>query len=145
MTLLKVNQPGSGFINNWMDDLLNDFPTTFAKTFKEDAVMPQVNIKEAKDTYLLELVAPGRNKEDFKINVEKNILTVSYDKKDEQKTEDEKYIRREFNFKSFKRTFTLDEKVTAENIEAKYENGVLKLNLPKKEEVKVATKEIAVQ
>ncbi len=145
MTLLKVNHPSSKSIPNWMDDLLNDFPTAFGKTFREDAIMPQVNIKETKDSYILDLVAPGRNKEDFKINVEKNILTISYEKKDEQKIDTEKHIRREFNFASFKRTFTLDEKVAAENIEAKYENGVLKLTLPKKEEVKVETKEISVQ
>lgn len=144
MTLLKVN-PASRSINNWMDDLLNDFPTSFGRTFRQDSVLPQVNIKETNDAYQLDLVAPGRNKEDFKINVDKNILTISYDKKNEQKSEDEKHIRREFNFESFKRTFTLDEKVEADKIEAKYENGVLKLNLPKKEEVKFAAKEISVQ
>jgi HSP20 family protein len=143
MTLLKVNQPRH--MNGWMDEFLNDFPTAFGKTFKEQLFVPQVNIKETNDAYLLELSAPGRNKEDFKINVEKNLLTISSEKKEETNTESEKQIRREFSVQSFKRTFTLDDKIQADNIQAKYENGLLTLTLPKKEEVKLVTKEISVQ
>ncbi|MEO6330215.1 MAG: Hsp20/alpha crystallin family protein [Ginsengibacter sp.] len=144
MTLLKVNQP-KRFVNGWMDELLNDFPTAFGKTFSEDFFTPQVNIKETNEAYLLELSAPGRSKEDFKINIEKNLLTISSDKKSEETKETEKQIRKEFTLQSFKRTFTLDEKIEADKIEAKYENGLLLLSLPKKEEVKLAAKEISVQ
>lgn len=144
MTLLKVNQP-KHYLNGWADELLNDFQSSFGKNFSIPTFAPQVNIKETKDAYLLHLSAPGRNKEDFKINIEKNLLTISSEKKEEQTREDEKQIRTEFSLQSFKRVFTLDEKIEGDKIEAKYENGVLTLNLPKKEEVKLAAKEISVQ
>jgi HSP20 family protein len=103
-----------------------------------------VNIIETKDNYELEFNVPGRNKEDFKITVDKNVLTVSYEKKEEQKDESKKFIKKEFSSRSFKRSFNLDEKINAEAINAKYENGILTLTLPIKEEVKVLPKEIAV-
>jgi HSP20 family protein len=87
---------------------------------------------------------PGRNKEDFQIAVEKNLLTISYEMKTEQKQDDKKVLRREFSYQSFKRTFSLDDQINSQAIEAKYENGVLKLWLPKKEEVKETVKQITV-
>ncbi len=144
MTLLKVNQPNTRYINGWMNDLFNELPATFG-TFANDSVSPKVNIIEKNDAYTLELLAPGRIKEDFKTNIEKNLLTISYQKKDQQKDENEKYIRNEFDFPSFKRSFTLDDKIDADNIKAKYENGLLVFHLPKKAEVKPATKEIVVE
>ncbi len=105
---------------------------------------PATNVFESKDGYSLEMNAPGRNKEDFHIAVEKNLLTISYEKKEETKQEDIKVLRREFSYQSFKRTFSLDEQINSQAIEAKYENGVLKLWLPKKEEVKETVKQIAV-
>jgi len=142
MTLLKVNQPKK--YNGWIDEFFNELPSAFGKTFNE-SFTPQVNIKETNDAYQLTFLTPGRNKEDFKINIEKNLLTVSSEMKEEQVQENENHIRREFSLQSFKRTFTLDEKIEAEKIEAKYENGLLTLTLPKKEEVKIAAKEISVQ
>ncbi len=91
----------------------------------------------------MEFNVPGRNKEDFKLNIEKDLLTVIYEKKEE--TQPYKTIRKEFVFSSFKRSFSLDEKINAEAIEAKYENGILKVYLPKKEEVKIAPKQISIQ
>jgi HSP20 family protein len=104
-----------------------------------------VNIHETKDAYHLELNVPGREKEDFTINVDKGLLTIGYEKKQEQKSEGYKTVRREFSFESFKRSFTIDEKIDANNIQAKYENGLLKLHLPKKEEHKQEAKQIPVQ
>ena len=99
----------------WKDDILtSDFFGTY----------PPVNITESKEAYILDILVPGWSKEDFKINVENNVLTISAEKKAEQKAEDQKQIRREFNFRSFKRSFTLDESVDAEKIQAKYDNGV---------------------
>jgi len=89
--------------------------------------------------------APGRVKEDFQINVEKGQLTVGFDKKEETKSEDYKTIRKEFSFKSFKRSFNLDDRIDTDNIQAKYENGVLRLLLPKKEQEKESTKQISIQ
>ena len=93
----------------------------------------------------MELNAPGRNKEDFKINIENGLLTISFEKKVENVSEDVKSVRKEFSFESFKRSFNIDEKIQADNIQAKYENGVLKLYLPKKEEVKENPKQISIQ
>jgi HSP20 family protein len=93
----------------------------------------------------LEVVAPGFQKEDFKINLDNNTLTISAEKKEETENQNEKFIRKEYKQQSFKRSFTIDENVDAENISAKYVNGVLTLNLAKKQEVKPSVKEISIQ
>ena len=112
---------------------------------EESIGFPPVNIHETPEAYHLELSAPGRNKEDFKLSVDNGQLTISFEKKEETKTEEYKTIRKEFSFKSFKRSFNLDDRIDANGIQAKYENGVLKLLLPKKEQVKESTKQISVQ
>lgn len=105
---------------------------------------PPTNVLENKDGFILEMNAPGRNKEDFNILIEKNLLTISFEEKKESKSEDQKSIRKEFNLKSFKRSFSLDEQIDSQLIEAKYENGILKLWLPKKEEKKESVKQITI-
>ncbi len=138
MTLVRSNYKN---LNSLLDEFFNSLPSTWSR----DLNVPPINVHETKDGYLLELVAPGLSKEDIKVNIEKGLLTIGYEKKDQQETNDQKTLRREFSLSSFKRTFTVDETINAEAIEAKYENGVLKLTLPKKEEVKVLPKEIAIQ
>ena len=93
----------------------------------------------------MEVVAPGFEKADFKISVDQGLLTISAEKKDEVKEESPKNIRREYSISSFKRSFTLDEKIDATNIAASYINGVLTLNLPKKVEVKAPVTEIVIK
>ena len=93
----------------------------------------------------MNLVAPGLKKEDFKVNLEKDLLTISYEKKTENENNDYKTHRREFNVTNFKRSFRVDDVVNSETIQAKYEDGILKLYLPKKEEVKALPKEINIQ
>ncbi|MCR9286424.1 MAG: Hsp20/alpha crystallin family protein [Bacteroidetes bacterium] len=116
-----------------------NFPT---KVNHRKSSIPAVNIKESDEGFNLELAAPGLGKEDFKLELENDILTISAEKKVEKETAEEnenkteKYTRREFSFQSFKRTFTLPETVDISNINANYENGVLLVNLPKKEEAK---------
>ena len=146
MTLVKVNNnPGRSF-DGMMKYLFNEFPITVAKTFREDVLnFPPVNITETNSTYQVELSAPGFEKADFVIKVEGNILSISTEKKEAEKQESDKIIRKEFTYKGFKRSFTIDEKIDAENIAARYENGILKLDLPKKEIVKAGAKEINVQ
>lgn len=141
MTLVKNNYRPVGF-NNVFNELFNEFPA-FAD--KAGINFPPVNIAETADGYHVELNAPGRNKEDFKLNIDNGLLTVSYEKKEETKNEDVKSVRKEFSFQSFKRSFSLEDKVDAVNIQAKYENGILKVYLPKKAEVKEAAKQITVQ
>jgi HSP20 family protein len=141
MTTLKFNQPTLKTLDSFLDNLLNDLPVSNHSSMN----FPAVNISETNDNYELEFNVPGRKKEDFKITVDKNILTVSFERKEENKDENKQFIKREFVTQSFKRSFTLDEKINADDINAKYENGILYLTLPKKEEVKVLPKEIAVK
>lgn len=140
MTYVKFNQPSMKTLDSFLDNLLNEFPSVQSNRFN----FPPVNIAETKDNFELEFNVPGRNKEDFKITVDKNILTVSFDKKEETKDENKKQVKKEFTLQPFKRSFTLDEKVISDNIAAKYENGLLVLTIPKKEEVKAEAKQIAV-
>ena len=142
MTLVKVNSKPFG---NLFNDFLNEIPGA-ARSFGQDLfAFPQTNIHETSEAYHLELIVPGRTKEDFKIQVEQGLLTISFDRKEETNSQDGyKTIRREFEFKSFKRSFSVDDKVDVEGIQAKYENGVLKILLPKKEESKQSAKQINV-
>lgn len=147
MTYVKFNrQPLEQSFNNLVDDLFSELPVLYKNGVNQQGKgFVPANIKENEGNYSVELVAPGFDKADFKINLDQNILTVSAEKKNETKEENEKQIRTEYKYRSFKRSFTLDEKVDAAAIEAKYLNGVLILNLPKKEEVKAAAKEITIQ
>ena len=112
---------------------------------KAISVSRPVNIHETADAYHLELSAPGRSKEDFNLALENGLLTISFEKKEENKTEEYKTVRKEFSYKSFSRSFNLDDRIDANAIQAKYENGVLKLLLPKKEQEKESVKQIAIQ
>lgn len=109
--------------------------------------VPAVNIVENKNDYTVSLAVPGMKKDDFNIDVEGNMLTISCEKEEKKEEKDEKFTRKEYNYSSFSRSFTLPEEVNRENIEAVYDNGLLKLMLPKKEEVKkmAAGKHIAVK
>jgi len=143
MTHLKFStRPDAKIFDNLLDELFN---VNWNNGAKENAAQPPVNIAETKDAYHLELNVPGRNKEDFKVNIENNLMTISYEKPEEKRDEELKHIRREFSFKSFSRTFSIDNKINVENIQAKYENGLLKFLLPKKEEPKKEVKQIPVQ
>ena len=148
MTLVKFNnRPATKSFNNFMDD----FFATVPSILRDDFVAPSlssftpVNIRETEIDYVLDVVAPGFQKEDFKINLDNNTLTISAEKKEEKENQNEKFVRKEFKQQSFKRSFTIDENIDAENISAKYVNGVLTLNLAKKQEVKPQVKEISIQ
>ncbi len=119
------------------------FPSVFDEFFKPDwfggvntvsSTVPAVNIKEGEKDFSLELAIPGFKKEDFNIEVDNDVLTISSEVKAEKEIKEENYTRREFRVASFKRAFTLPETVDADNINAAYEDGILKLTLPKKEE-----------
>ncbi|WP_298139808.1 Hsp20/alpha crystallin family protein [Flavobacterium sp.] len=96
--------------------------------------VPAVNIKETDTSFGIELAAPGKKKEDFNIEIDHNVLTISSESKLEKEESEGKYTRREFSYSSFRRAFTLPETVNTENINATYEDGVLYVALPKKEE-----------
>ncbi len=130
---LKSNKfPGAKSFEDYFNDFLQPNPSVF----NEGRNFPAVNVKETKENYSLEFSAPGRNKEDFNIHIEGNLLEVSSEQKQEVNEETENYTRREFKLSSFKRTFTLPETVNVESISGEYADGILKLTLPKKEEAK---------
>lgn len=120
------------------DPLLRNWFSWDADNTIENYTLPAVNIGETDDTYEIAVAAPGMNKNDFKVQFEHNLLTISGEKKEEKENrQGNNWMRREFNYSSFARSFTLSEKqVNAENITAKYADGVLHITVPKSAEVK---------
>lgn len=132
---LLVKRNGASFpvLVNELLDYYNDLDV-FDPPFRTlSANIPSVNIKETDREFSIEVAAPGREKKDFQIALESNMLTISSEKEEEKKEEKEDFKRREFSFTSFSRSFTLPDNVLPDKIEAKYENGILHLALPKKE------------
>ena len=106
---------------------------------------PAVNITESETGFDIELAVPGLKKEDFKISVDKSLLTVAAEVKQEEVAEGKNYTKKEFSYNSFSRSFTLPETVDQNNIDAAYTDGILKLSIAKKEEAKLQAREIAVK
>jgi HSP20 family protein len=96
--------------------------------------LPAVNVKESDKNFEVELAAPGYDKKDFKVDIDNGLLTISAEKKEEKEKKDDHYTRREFGYSSFSRTFNLPVNTNEDDIDARYEDGVLKLTIPKKEE-----------
>lgn len=119
------------FLKNW-------FRWTDAETGKESGTLPSVNICETDENYEISVAAPGMSKNDFKVEVDNNRLIISGEKKKERETKEEpNYLRREFNYQSFVRSFTLAEKqVHSDKIQAKYTDGILQIMVPKSAEAK---------
>jgi HSP20 family protein len=142
MTLIK-RSPGVYLpsISGMLDDIFtNDLFDWNLKNFSmTNTTLPAVNIKEEDNKFIVEMAAPGLKKDDLKINIEGQMLRISSEKSAEVKEEDEdkKYMRREFSYQSFIRTFNLPKTVDPDKIEAKYKDGILFLEIPKKEEAKV--------
>ncbi len=116
-----------------LENIFNEFERV-APTHQHS--FPAVNVLESDESFKIELAAPGLKKEDFKVNIHENTLTISTEKQTETEETVGKYTRKEFNFSSFKRSFTLPKSVDGEKIVATYTDGVLGLALPKKEEAK---------
>lgn len=148
MTNVKFNGvPFERTFTSLVDDFFTEIPTLLKTEVNQPNIKGHapVNIVEKENAYHIEVVAPGYEKADFKINVDNNILTISADKKAEEKVENEKSIRKEFHLRSFKRTFTIDNKIDTDKIDAKYVNGILIVTLQRKDEAKAASKHIEVQ
>ncbi|HEY6975421.1 MAG TPA: Hsp20/alpha crystallin family protein [Chitinophagaceae bacterium] len=133
------------------NDFFPSVPSLFNDLFAKDiwdwgmgngsstnTTIPAINVKETNDNFEVEVAAPGMKKDDFKVELDGNMLTISSEKKNEwEDKEDERYTRREFSYQSFQRSFQLPKDVVDENkIQAKYNNGVLHLLIPKKEHAK---------
>ena len=146
MTLVKFangqkNHAVNPFFSDVFDSILND-------SFLSDKLatrVPAVNISENENEFQIELAAPGLKKEDFKISLDKNVLSVSADKKVENAEEGKKFSKREYSYNAFTRSFTLPEVADYTKIEAAYTDGILTLAVAKKEEAKLQPREIAVK
>lgn len=133
MSLIKWNQPAKLLgRRNWIENFFAE-TDDFFRNFEWDKAndVPAVNVKEEKDFYMIEVAAPGMKKEDFKVEVDRGVLMISAQAEDKKEEKTEEYRRQEFSFREFKRSFWLPENVKADVIEAHYENGLLKLKLPK--------------
>ncbi|MEZ7885511.1 MAG: Hsp20/alpha crystallin family protein [Bacteroidales bacterium] len=138
MTLIRRNENlpmWSNFINDFLN---NDWLDWSHKNFSlTNTTLPSVNIKEGPEGFEVEMAAPGMEKGDFKISVNQGILSISSEKKMENETkEGEQFTRREFSYQSFCRSFSLPLSVDSEKIAAKYDNGILTVSIPKREEAK---------
>jgi HSP20 family protein len=140
-------------LSGWVDQLLNENLNRF---FNDDfwgfrgidqQVNVPVNLRETDKTYEMSLVAPGLRKEDFKLSVTNDLLTVAYEHKEEQNQENkqEGWLRKEYRMQSFSRSFTLDDTVDISKITASYDNGILHLSLPKKENAQRLSRNIEVK
>ena len=140
MTIVKRNGNLQGHVPNLFDDFFNRdiFNWCLSNYSDTNTTIPAVNIKETTDNYEVEVAAPGMTKNDFNVQLEGNILTISSEKQSSKEhNEDVRYTTREFSYQSFSRTFTLQKDVVdTERIRAVYENGVLQLTIPKKEEAR---------
>jgi HSP20 family protein len=142
MNLIKFNQHPVSLLSELMEDFDRNF---FARSPETRGMVPAVNIRESEDNFVLDVAAPGLKKEDFKINLDNNVLTISSEQKNESEEKNEKYTRKEFFFNAFSRSFTLPKTIDLDKIRADYKDGVLSISLPKREDAKVAVnREIAI-
>lgn len=147
MTLIKWQNPLMGLEkknNTSIDNFFNDFFGTGLMQQEYANFVPSVNITENEKSYTIEASAPGFEKEDFKIHIEDGVLSISGEHKTNNSHSGKGFIRKEFNYGSFTRTFNLVDLVDEDNIAAKYENGILKLELPKNEVKPKNVKTIAI-
>jgi HSP20 family protein len=135
MTLIKYQNNLPNILSRFLENDLENWNT---QNYTEaNSTLPAVNIRENTEEYGIEVAVPGFDKNDFNINLDNDLLTISSEKiVDHEVKEDERFTRKEFSYQSFKRTFTLPELVEGDKITAKYENGILKIVIPKKEEAK---------
>ncbi|MEO6150646.1 MAG: Hsp20/alpha crystallin family protein [Mucilaginibacter sp.] len=146
MTLVKFGKPQKNYaVNPFFSDVFDSIVNDSFLSDKLATRVPAVNIAETDNEFHIELAVPGLKKEDFKISLDKNVLSVSAEKKAENAEESKKYSKREYSYNSFVRSFTLPETADHAKIEADYTDGILTLNVPKKEEAKIQSREIAVK
>lgn len=122
--------------NTMFPNLMNEFfkPDWFGGMDEFNGNFPAVNIQDNEKEFVLELAIPGQKKDDFNIEVDNQVLSISMEDKNEEEVKEDNYTRREFSYRAFRRAFTLPETVNEDDIEAKYEDGILRFVLPKKEE-----------
>jgi HSP20 family protein len=138
-----VNQNATLFpsLPSLLEDFFNrDWADSTLANRNYSTTLPAVNVRETNDNFIIDVAAPGMKRDEFKVELDNNVLTISsqHEEKDEQQDETINYTRREFNYQSFQRSFTLPEdKVEGEKISARYLDGILNITVPKKDEAKV--------
>jgi len=147
MTLVKFNpeKRNNGSLLPGFNDV---FDSIFNDTFFNDRMVtrvPAANISESEDHYHVELAAPGLKKEDFKISLDRNVLNISVERENESNEQQKNYSKREYSYTSFVRSFTLPDSANAENIDAAYADGVLKIDIAKREEAKAVRRQIEIK
>lgn len=138
--LVKNNGPRFQPMQSLLNDFFSDawFNSSLSNWSPAGNTLPAVNVTENNDDFLIEVAAPGMKRDDFKVELDNNILTVSSEKENKEETTEGTYTRREFSYQSFQRSFVLShEKVMGDNITAKYEDGILRIVVPKREEAKL--------
>jgi len=143
MTLVNFNnrtRNTAPYFNNVFDSLFSDAITKNKMVDKS----PNVNIYENENAYVIELAAPGLKKEDFQINLKKDTLSVWAEVKKEENQAAKDFTRKEFDYSSFARSFNLPDTADGDNISAEYKDGILNINISKKDEAKLQHKEIVV-
>lgn len=147
MTLVKFNSDKNNNQRGLVpvfNDVFNSIFTDSFFTERGMSTVPAVNICENADHFQIELASPGLQKEDFRINLERKILTISVDKANTEEDQNKNYSRKEFSFYGFTRSFTLPDSADENHIEASYVDGVLKLQIAKREEAKNITRQISI-
>ena len=138
MSLVKFNNPSRRI--DWYSPVMKDFFNGFNDfgdcRIENSGPTPPANIVETKDEFKIEIAAPGFNKKDFSIHLEKDQLSISKEIENKKEEEKENYSRKEFSYEGFKRTFQLSNLIDKESITAEYKNGILNVKLPKMEEAK---------
>jgi HSP20 family protein len=131
----------------FFDDFFRPWSEWFDDGFSRVGRVPAVNIMEEDDSYRLTVAVPGMKKSDFEIDIDGNQLTISCSKEESQSEKETRYTRKEYSYYSFERSFTLPDEINREKIDASYDNGVLSVHLPKREEARrqQLTKQIAIK
>jgi HSP20 family protein len=145
MTLVKFNNKSDNALLPGFSDV---FDSIFNDTFFNDrmvARVPAVNISETENNYHVELAAPGLKKEDFKLSLERSNLTISVEQTSENQDNQKNYSKREYSYSSFVRSFTLPESADDSQIDATYTDGVLRINIAKREEAKAVRRQIEIK
>ena len=143
MTLMRKNSPGL-FTDKWLTDFFETDRFFDADWLKKVQEVPAVNVMEREKEFEIQMAAPGLSKKDFNITIENGVLSVFVEKEMENEEKDKNFTRKEYNYTNFVRSFTLPETVKTEKVDAWYENGILRLVLPKEVEAKVKPKAIEV-
>ena len=144
MTLMKKNGFPSLFNEGWLTDFFFFFFFFDSDWMKRMQVVSAVNVIEKEKEFEIELAAPGLTKKDFNITVDNGILTIASEKEMEKENKEKNYTRKEYSYTNFSRSFTLPENVKMDKVDAVYENGLLRLVLPKEVETRVKPKAIEV-